>query len=239
MTTTIIRPDAGTALATRIRLADGRLFDGTLPVERHRSIHLGLLHADSDGYVELAAGPRIAGRLRVTTRKDPGHFLPGGASAAPSWLRRAARARRAARDGGRRGVRRPRGPRRAWREQGARPAHPLAVDRCRRSRRPAGRPRAAAPQAGAARDRVRGIRGRALLLAAARPAARGGDRARARAPDLRARLRVARRPARADGRRSGVQGPLAGHAARRHAQRQERPAGADRVRGPRPDAVDG
>jgi hypothetical protein len=86
MTTTITRPDTDTALATRIRLADGRLFDGTLPVERHRRVHLGLLHADSDGYVELAAGPRIAGRLRVTTRKDPGHFLPGGATATPSWL---------------------------------------------------------------------------------------------------------------------------------------------------------
>lgn len=73
-------------LAMKLRLRDGRTYDGTVTPERHRRLHLGLLHADSDGYVELAAGPRIAGRLRVRTRKDPGHFLPGGATATPSWL---------------------------------------------------------------------------------------------------------------------------------------------------------
>ena len=55
--------------------------------ERHRSIHLGLLHGDSDGFVEIAAGPRPAGgKLRITTRKDAGHFLPGGASGEAGWL---------------------------------------------------------------------------------------------------------------------------------------------------------
>ena len=76
----------GRRLATKLRLRDGRIYEGAVTPERHRRLHLGLLHADSDGYVELAAGPRIAGRLRVRTRKDPGHFLPGGATATPSWL---------------------------------------------------------------------------------------------------------------------------------------------------------
>lgn len=74
----------GHGLAPKLRPRDGRIYEGAITPERHRRLHLGLLHADSDGYVELAAGPRIAGRLRVRTRKDPGHFLPGGATATPS-----------------------------------------------------------------------------------------------------------------------------------------------------------
>jgi hypothetical protein len=74
-------------LVTRIRLADGRVFSGALPTERHRRIHLGLLHADSDGYVEIAAGRRPPGaKLRITTRKDAGHFMTGGGSGAAGWL---------------------------------------------------------------------------------------------------------------------------------------------------------
>lgn len=74
-------------LMTRIRLADGRIYDGALAAGRHRRIHLGLLHRDSDDYVEIAAGPRpTGGKLRITTRKDTGHFLPGGARAGAGWL---------------------------------------------------------------------------------------------------------------------------------------------------------
>lgn len=74
-------------LAIKLRLADGRIHEGALDPERHRSIHLGLLHGDSDGFVEIAAGPRPAGgKLRITTRKDAGHFLPGGASGEAGWL---------------------------------------------------------------------------------------------------------------------------------------------------------
>ena len=87
MSTTISPAAADGALATRIRLPDGRLFTGALPPERHRRIHLGLLHADSDGYVELAAGRRPPGaKLRITTRRDPGHFLAGGGSGGEGWL---------------------------------------------------------------------------------------------------------------------------------------------------------
>jgi hypothetical protein len=87
MSTTITHAGPAAVLATRVRLADGRIFSGALPSERHRRIHLGLLHADSDGYVEIAAGRRPpGGKLRVTTRRDPGHFLPGGASGAEDWL---------------------------------------------------------------------------------------------------------------------------------------------------------
>jgi hypothetical protein len=74
-------------LATRVRLADGRVRDGAISPERHRRLHLGLLHSDSDGYVEVAAGRRPpGGKLRITTRRDAGHFLPGGASGGPGWL---------------------------------------------------------------------------------------------------------------------------------------------------------
>ncbi|HEX4344682.1 MAG TPA: hypothetical protein VHZ31_03880 [Solirubrobacteraceae bacterium] len=68
-------------------MRDGRTYEGTITPERHRRLHLGLLHADSDGYVELAAGRRPpGGKLRIATRRDSGHFLPGGASGEPGWL---------------------------------------------------------------------------------------------------------------------------------------------------------
>ena len=87
MSTTIPRSAPEAVLPTRIRLADGRIFRGALPPERHRAVHLRLLHADSDGYVEIAAGRRPPGaKLRITTRRDPGHFLPGGASGGQGWL---------------------------------------------------------------------------------------------------------------------------------------------------------
>jgi len=76
------------ALAIKARLRNGELFTGRLPATRHRRIHLGLLHCATDGYVELAAGPRPSGgKVRFITRKDPGHFLPGAAAAsAAGWL---------------------------------------------------------------------------------------------------------------------------------------------------------
>ena len=46
--------------------------------ERHRALHLGLLHAQSDGLVELAAGTRRDGTLQIHTRARADHFLPGG-----------------------------------------------------------------------------------------------------------------------------------------------------------------
>lgn len=86
-TATITRPATPAGLATRIRLADGRLHDDRLPPERHRRLHLGLLHGDADGYVELAAGWRPpGGKLHMTTRENPGHFLPGGMTGSPAWL---------------------------------------------------------------------------------------------------------------------------------------------------------
>ena len=88
MSTTITGPNQAVVLPARMRLPSGRVADSTLPAERHRRIHLALLHADSDAYAEIAAGPRTAGRLRVTTRKDPGHFLPGGATGDRCWLDR-------------------------------------------------------------------------------------------------------------------------------------------------------
>jgi hypothetical protein len=78
-------------LRCRIRLADGRTLSGELPAHRHRSLQLGMLHADTNGLVELAAGRRADGKLRITTRPRPprtrpDHFLPGGASGREGWL---------------------------------------------------------------------------------------------------------------------------------------------------------
>src|SRR5438477_9181823 len=73
-------------LRCRIRLADGRIFAGELAPERHRAVQLGLLHRETDGLVELAAGIRREGRLQVTTRRRADHFLPGGKGGGPRWL---------------------------------------------------------------------------------------------------------------------------------------------------------
>jgi hypothetical protein len=72
---------------TRIRLADGRIVDAPLAPERQRRIHLGLLHADSDGYVEIAGAVRPPGsKMRMVTRKQPEYFRPGGATGDRHWL---------------------------------------------------------------------------------------------------------------------------------------------------------
>jgi hypothetical protein len=69
-----------------VRLADGRVFSGPLAPERHRALQLGLLHEQSDGLVEVAAGARRDGRLQITTRRRPDHFLPGGRAGGGEWL---------------------------------------------------------------------------------------------------------------------------------------------------------
>jgi hypothetical protein len=79
-------PATARGLRCRVRLADGRTFAGELPPARHRALQLGMLHADSDGLVELAAGRRRDGRLDFVTRKRPDHFLPGGGTGRPDWL---------------------------------------------------------------------------------------------------------------------------------------------------------
>ncbi len=72
-------------LRCRIRLADGRAFAGELPAERHRAVQIGLLHDDTDGLVELAAGARHDGRLQILTRRRADHFLPGGRRGGEGW----------------------------------------------------------------------------------------------------------------------------------------------------------
>ena len=79
-------PDTGGGLRCRVHVADGRTFSGELPPERHRALQVGLLHADSDGLVELAAGARRDGNLQITTRTRADHFLPGGKAGAEDWL---------------------------------------------------------------------------------------------------------------------------------------------------------
>src|SRR4051812_5969546 len=82
------RAGAGAGLLRcRIRLADGRVLDGPLPAARHRSLQLGLLHADTQELVELTPGTRRAdGRLEVDRRRRAEHFLPGGARGDANWL---------------------------------------------------------------------------------------------------------------------------------------------------------
>src|SRR5437763_16916735 len=72
-------------LRCRVRLADGRVFAGELAPQRHRSLQLGLLHQETEGLVELAAGMRCDGRLQITTRRRADHFLPGGRAGADGW----------------------------------------------------------------------------------------------------------------------------------------------------------
>jgi hypothetical protein len=71
-----------------LRLAHGRTFTGELPATRHRALQIGMLHTDSDGLIELAAGARRDGRLRIATRERTDHFLPGGASGDRHWVTR-------------------------------------------------------------------------------------------------------------------------------------------------------
>jgi hypothetical protein len=71
-----------------VRLADGRVFTGELAPERHRALQLGLLHSQSDGLVELAAGTRRDGTLAIHTRGRADHFLPGGNTGHADWLTR-------------------------------------------------------------------------------------------------------------------------------------------------------
>ncbi len=79
----------GPGLRCRVRLADGRVFSGELPPERHRALHLGLLHRHTDGLVELTPGTRDAdGRLHVDRRSRAEHYLPGGARGDRLWLKR-------------------------------------------------------------------------------------------------------------------------------------------------------
>ena len=71
----------------RVRLADGRVFSGELPAERHRALQLGMLHADTRELVELTPGARAPdGKLDVDRRRRPEHYLPGGASGQDGWL---------------------------------------------------------------------------------------------------------------------------------------------------------
>ena len=72
-----------------MRLPDGRMFCGELAPERHRALHLGLLHAESDGLVELTPGTRPpGGKVEIDRRTRCEHFLPGGATGTPGWLER-------------------------------------------------------------------------------------------------------------------------------------------------------
>lgn len=64
-------PSRRDGLRCRIRLADRRVFVGKLAPARHRALQFGMLHAQTGGLVELAAGSRRDGRLHITTPGEP------------------------------------------------------------------------------------------------------------------------------------------------------------------------
>jgi hypothetical protein len=72
-------------LAITVRHTDGREEHTKLTVAQHRAVHLSFLHLATIGYVELAAGRRSDGELKIYTRTDPGHFLPGGGRGNRRW----------------------------------------------------------------------------------------------------------------------------------------------------------
>jgi hypothetical protein len=79
-------PGPPPALPITVRHPDGSEETSERPAVWHRASHLGLLHAATNGYVEIAAGRRDPdGELHIYTRHFPPHFLPGGARGGPMW----------------------------------------------------------------------------------------------------------------------------------------------------------
>jgi hypothetical protein len=79
-------PPPAPPLPITVRQRDGSEETVERPATWHRASHLGLLHAATNGYVEIAAGRRGAdGDLHIYTRHFPRHFLPGGATGGPMW----------------------------------------------------------------------------------------------------------------------------------------------------------
>jgi hypothetical protein len=80
-------PDLDEAmLPITVRRTDGQEIQTDRSASRHRAIHLAFLHANTNGYVELAAGRRAkGGKLRIYTRKQADHFLPGGGRGGKQW----------------------------------------------------------------------------------------------------------------------------------------------------------
>ena len=207
---------------------------------------LGLLHAESDGLVELTPGTRPPGG-KVEIDRRTGRALPARRrhrtrrmARAPAGARPPDRRRRlpaaVRRPAARGGVRRGDAPYPAARQQGRRRVHPVAVGRRRPPRaaaRPVGVPGGAAlPRA----DRERRV-GRHARLLQARPSPRGGAGQRANGRDDRgdrARQRQAdplpgSRPGRqAGGRGPGVSQALTADAPRRDRELEDGPVRADR-----------
>ena len=79
---------AAPRLRCRVRLADGRVFSGALPPERHRALQLGLLHAETRELVELTPGTRPPGREARPSASGSARSTtsPGGASGRRDWL---------------------------------------------------------------------------------------------------------------------------------------------------------
>lgn len=95
MTTALAERPTATGTATAeprlpitIRHRDGHEEHTEQTAVEHRAIHLAFLHHRSTGYVELAAGARgDDGELKIHTRCERDHFLPGGARGGRFWRR--------------------------------------------------------------------------------------------------------------------------------------------------------
>ncbi len=81
-----IDPAAATLLQCRIRRPNGTTFEGALPAWRHRSIHLGMLHHQTRGYVEVAYGKRPpGGKTDFDSRMRADSFRLGGGTGRRDW----------------------------------------------------------------------------------------------------------------------------------------------------------
>jgi hypothetical protein len=70
-----------------VRRADGTVFDGTAPASLHRRMHIELLHSRSPGFIEITPGSRPPGdSVAIDRRKEPRHYLLGGAAGEEDWL---------------------------------------------------------------------------------------------------------------------------------------------------------
>ena len=78
--------EAQPMLAITIRHEDGREEQTERSAVEHRELHLQFLHAATTGCVEIAAGARNSeGELKIHTRCESDHFLPGGGRGGPHW----------------------------------------------------------------------------------------------------------------------------------------------------------
>ncbi len=78
---------SGEQIPCRVKLGDGRLFEGPLSPADHRALHLQLLHATTSGYIELTPGTANEhGKASIDRRRYHRHYLTGP-DRSKDWLK--------------------------------------------------------------------------------------------------------------------------------------------------------